>query len=463
MKRFACRLFSVLVLTCTLSVTYAATTPSVHETLRKEALNISAWALSALDETVPPDIRRNLTFLREDLLDEGKSAPPTSEESYKLGTALCDLLIVALDEHDQAAVKAGYRAAQANANTKITSADLEIRHNYLFSWTQYAKEQNQRAEIARQQSNQVALANQQVRVEWANRSAQLRFRLDEAYKRYRAALRKDPKLQISDAASSDSLIPPYRPFILSTNSASDSATAADNLPKDVPAAVYDLLTPEFAALSQDESITRITAKVKQMNPEFNGVINWTRDKTAITGINFCGARLVSLWPICALVNLKVVACGANGRNRAPLNDLSPLRGLQLREVIFQNTKIKDLSPLTGMPLNRVVCRNTLVTDLSPLQGMSLGFLCCAESAVRDLSPLAGMPLRELVCNHTLITDLSPLKGMQNLSNLNCDFKADRDAEILRSITSLRHINGFLVKDFWKRVDAGESPQVEDSR
>jgi hypothetical protein len=51
-----------------------------------------------------------------------------------------------------------------------------------------------------------------------------------------------------------------------------------------------------------------------------------------------------------------------------------------------------------------------------------------------------------------VSDLSPLKGMP-LKDLRCDFKAERDAKVLRSITTLETINGKPVKEFWKEVDA----------
>jgi hypothetical protein len=63
------------------------------------------------------------------------------------------------------------------------------------SWPQYAREQSQRFELTRQMNNQVALANQQVRVEWSTRAAALRRNLDELYRRYREALRQDSNLQ----------------------------------------------------------------------------------------------------------------------------------------------------------------------------------------------------------------------------------------------------------------------------
>ena len=173
---------------------------SARAVLSREAVNASSWATAELDEMVPPDIRQNLTYLREGLLDEGKSATQqVSAASFKLGSELCSALIVAFDERNQARVRAGYRDAQANANTKITSADLEVRRatvrtGWLSSgnWPQYMRERDQRSEIARQQNNQVALAMQVVRGEWASRVAMIRRNLDESYRRYREALRQDP-------------------------------------------------------------------------------------------------------------------------------------------------------------------------------------------------------------------------------------------------------------------------------
>jgi hypothetical protein len=62
-----------------------------------------------------------------------------------------------------------------------------------------------------------------------------------------------------------------------------------------------------------------------------------------------------------------------------------------------------------------------------------------------------MPLKELSCNMTLVSDLSPLKGMP-LVSIRCDFKPERDAEILRSISTLELINDKPAKEFWKEIE-----------
>ena len=54
-----------------------------------------------------------------------------------------------------------------------------------------------------------------------------------------------------------------------------------------------------------------------------------------------------------------------------------------------------------------------------------------------------------------MSDLSPLKGMP-LKELRCDFKPERDAEILRSLKTLETINDKPAKEFWQEVDARTS-------
>jgi hypothetical protein len=53
---------------------------------------------------------------------------------------------------------------------------------------------------------------------------------------------------------------------------------------------------------------------------------------------------------------------------------------------------------------------------------------------------------------TKVSDLTPLQGLP-LKDLRCDFKAERDAKILRSLPTLETINGKPAKEFWAEVDA----------
>jgi hypothetical protein len=72
--------------------------------------------------------------------------------------------------------------------------------------------------------------------------------------------------------------------------------------------------------------------------------------------------------------------------------------------------------------------------------------------VTDLTPVKNLKLTYLDCTRTRVTDLTPLKGIP-LKSLWCDFKPERDIEILRSFQTLETINGKPAADFWKDVDA----------
>jgi len=98
------------------------------------------------------------------------------------------------------------------------------------------------------------------------------------------------------------------------------------------------------------------------------------------------------------------------------------------------------------PLEQFACLGTPVTDLSPLRGMRLRDLMLHATSVFDLSPLRGMPLTSLHIRGTLVTDLSPLKDLP-LKKLFGDFQRDRDFAILREIKTLEVINDQSAAEF----------------
>ena len=162
------------------------------ETLSQQAPNASAWVLAPLDAGVPPDIRQNVTYLREDLLDEAAKKPKASPEAYKTGEQLCNTMIAALDERDRTLVRTGFRAVEAQARTGVTSDALEARRNYKMSWPQFARENAQRAELKGQANANAAVMAARPKLEWSNRTDQIRPTLDMLYKQFREALRQSP-------------------------------------------------------------------------------------------------------------------------------------------------------------------------------------------------------------------------------------------------------------------------------
>jgi hypothetical protein len=96
------------------------------------------------------------------------------------------------------------------------------------------------------------------------------------------------------------------------------------------------------------------------------------------------------------------------------------------------------------------CQN--VADLEPLRGMQLRSLSINATRVASLAPLAKAPLEDLNCEFCLIRDHRTLQGMP-LKELNLDFNRWRDSELVRDLKKLESINGKPAAEFWKEVDA----------
>ena len=267
-------------------------------------------------------------------------------------------------------------------------------------------------------------------------------------------------------------------------------------------------TPEFlqwqgevSALGWQGQLDAVAKKLKEMNPGFDGRIegSWLEGENVIH-LTLSQDDLVDLSPVRVFTHLQRIHFDSgfgklanDDRGNGKLADLSPLRGLPLRSVEIYRAQVRDLNPLTrlplekldllhcpvtdisplkGLPLRNLRIEFTQVSDLSPLQGMKLEQLNCASTQVSDLSPLRGMALIALQVSWTRVSDLSPLQGMplqdlnirgtevtdlsllkdMPLKGLGCNFKLQRDTEILRSIKTLEHINGKPVAEFWKEVD-----------
>jgi len=159
------------------------------EVLSKEGPNAIEWALAPLKLAVPTELRQNLTLLREDLLDEAAKKPVAGAEAYKLAERLCNALIETLDERENARVRAGYTAVQAQANIAVTNQALEARRRFT-SWPTYEREKDQREELRKEKQNGAALVNERPILEWADRGAQIRKVLDALYAQYREAARR---------------------------------------------------------------------------------------------------------------------------------------------------------------------------------------------------------------------------------------------------------------------------------
>jgi hypothetical protein len=164
-----------------------------------------------------------------------------------------------------------------------------------------------------------------------------------------------------------------------------------------------------AARRPEEQVKAVAARLKDLNPGFDGNVTPTISGDVVTGLQFSTDQVTNIAPVRALARLThLEVSGTQGK----LADLSPLKGMSLTVLRCARTRVSDLSPLKGMPLKLLECALTDVSDLTPLTGTPLGGLFCGGcSHLEDLTPLKGMRLNALDLTQTGVSDLSPLRGL----------------------------------------------------
>jgi serine/threonine protein kinase len=168
-----------------------------------------------------------------------------------------------------------------------------------------------------------------------------------------------------------------------------------------------------AGLSADQRVKAVRARLRALNPDFDGKVVPTIENDVVTGLAFSTEQVSDISPVRACTKLKNLQCNAGVLGASRVKDLSPLKGMRLHSLELLNSPLlRDLTPLQGMPLASLQLSASPVQDLTPLQGMPLASLQLSASPVQDLTPLEGMPLRSLNLNGCdLVKDLTPLKGL----------------------------------------------------
>lgn len=294
----------------------------------------------------------------------------------------------------------------------------------------------------------VQVANDQGKIEITRRGEKGPITISVAPGKHKVKVQKDGYALITnefEIEAGGKLVPAVRlvPLDDATTTA-DAAASTDSLKS--PA--FEKWLKNVASLPAEQQVAAVAAKLKELNPGYDGKVSIKIENGVVTELSFLTDRVTDISPVRALAKLTNLSCAGSGSGKGQLTDLSPLRSLPLRSLICNETSVSDLSPLKGMPLTALDCGGTRVSDLAPLKGMPLTKMTCAGTKVSDLSPLQGMPLTTLNCADTKVSDLSPLRGMP-LKTLHFDFKLERDAEILRSIKTLEQINGKPAAEFWK--------------
>jgi Leucine-rich repeat (LRR) protein len=208
-------------------------------------------------------------------------------------------------------------------------------------------------------------------------------------------------------------------------------------------------------LPPEKQVEAVAAKLKELNPGFDGNLTPKIGNGTVWEVSFLTDHVTDISPVRGFKGLRNLYCngspGRLGTGTGILTDLSPLQGLNLEIVSpHWNPNLRDLTPLRGMKLKQLNVGSTQVSDLTPIAGTSFDHLFCGWSRVTDLTPLKGSPLTTLYSPGTKM-DLTTVRDFP-IKNLTFDVKNTRDYEILRSMKTLVKINDKPVAEFWKQMD-----------
>ena len=107
----------------------------------------------------------------------------------------------------------------------------------------------------------------------------------------------------------------------------------------------------------EQRVACIVAKLRQLNPGFDPLaakLTYKFENGKVTELSFKTDYVTDISPVAPLEDLRKLSFDSDF-GKSMLQDISPLRGLQLASFSCRNTKVSDLSPLTGMPLRFLHC------------------------------------------------------------------------------------------------------------
>lgn len=168
---------------------------------------------------------------------------------------------------------------------------------------------------------------------------------------------------------------------------------------------------QVAKLNAEDQVRAVADMLMELNPGFDGQLFEEIEQGQVVGLRLETTRVSNIWPIAALTSLRDLDCSGPYQSveNGILSDLSPLVGLPIRRLRCDyNLLLEDLAPLANLPLEYLNIEACKVRDLSPLLGLQLREIVLSRNPINDLSPLAGMPLEAICVTSTLVEDISPV-------------------------------------------------------
>ena len=233
-------------------------------------------------------------------------------------------------------------------------------------------------------------------------------------------------------------------------------------------------------ISQDgkasPSVEKIQNILSRANPDYRGQGRFHEDDGVIVAAELPSCGLRDLSP---LRGLQLQGLDLSGN---PVRELRHLKGMPLRNLFLENTRVENLKDLSeaklvelrlnnspiqslkgleGQPLENLYAVGTRITEVSSLRSSNLRQLWLSESPVSDVSGLSGLPLISLTLHRTLVEDvlfvrqlpvlqrlhigetlvedLTPLAGVNLTRLVFTPSRIKRGMNVVRSLYGLREI------------------------
>ncbi|WP_149109311.1 serine/threonine-protein kinase [Limnoglobus roseus] len=235
----------------------------------------------------------------------------------------------------------------------------------------------------------------------------------------------------------------------------ETGEPAPAVPESIPGPPDDAWVREVHKLPNERRILVVVAKLRELNPDYDGkVARYALADGKVREFYLLTDTIADIRPVRALGDLKSLTVVGSEPGKGRLEDLSPIRGLELTILnVWQNARLTDISPAAGMKLVMFQAGDTPIEDLSPLKDMPLTTLAINNCRVRDLSVIPTLRrLNYLRCDGCPAQSLQPLLR-STLSELTFTPNHERghDSEVLEGMKRLTKINQIPANEFRQKL------------
>jgi hypothetical protein len=148
--------------------------------------------------------------------------------------------------------------------------------------------------------------------------------------------------------------------------------------------VDDAWIKQVQALPADKQVEAVAAKLQELNPGFDGKVESRLQGKDVDYLRFSTDAISDISPVRALAKLRTLYIDGSGPGKGRLADLSPLAGLPIIWLSLHHNPIGDLTPLQGFPLQQLSVKFDLKRDGDLLR------------SIKSLKSINGRPVAEIL-------------------------------------------------------------------